>query len=159
MNLDIFKEIIDIVTPIASIAVAGYSVYYAKKSNTKKFELEDERFKEIHTWYKEVYCILVSIRKNQSTRTEKRSQLSAMIDVGRFYFPNKKEGWSGDGAYDGSRQKVLSYLVKFYEESNKNVDDKKLEELQKSFTKYIFNYLEPRKRYASLSKKSEFGDI
>lgn len=81
------------------------------------------------------------------------AKLSSLIESGRFYFPNidRKDGFGKQKpiAYQGYRNVILDFLVYEYQLFEK--DDyvqylKHAESLQRLFTSYVFQYLEPSKK-------------
>ena len=87
------------------------------------------------------------------------ADLSALIENGRFYFPNvdKKDGFGGDkpSAYQGYRHINLEFLMHFYEfvRDEEHVKIDLLWRLERNFTSVIFDVVEPRKRNRIYSKK------
>ncbi len=143
-----------------SLAIAIVAFTYTYITNAKKYELDSQYRKEILDWYAATVKILIEFKlrakseESAATRdVELRSQLSAQIELGRFYFPNVDKGdrfgIEKPLAYRGYRNVVLEFLVLTYRISERDepvqyVDH--LETLQRHFTSEIFSILDP-KRY------------
>ncbi len=84
-------------------------------------------------------------------KEELLAKLSAKIEVGRFYFPNVDRadgfGLHKPRAYQGYRNLVLDFLVFSYQlfERDDAVEHLGLaEKLQRYFTTYVFELLDPK---------------
>ena len=95
----------------------------------------------------------------QPQKMEMLSRLSALTEIGRFYFPNViKEDYFGHdkpSAYQGYRDICLEFLVYFYNTALKSVDDSNVSVLwkqERNFTALMFDVIEPRKRNRDYSK-------
>lgn len=99
----------------------------AESSNTlQALDWTSQYFESVRSWASEAsYCISklihLSLIKDDRLRMEiwfsNRSKLSALIDTGRWYFPNsfeKEFGTDKPIAYRGIRQEVLEILVRAY---------------------------------------------
>lgn len=154
------------VTIIISIIAAIYKIV----TNTKKYELTEEYRCELLGWYKSVTQIMVDIIHYCSSgvfymndfkkeRAQLLSRLSSLIEVGRFYFPNviKGDGFGEDkpSAYKGYRQIILEFVMYFYSVANDDKDNKDITlmwNIEKQFTSFIFDVVDPRKRNKDYSK-------
>lgn len=92
-----------------------------------------------------------------SQKTDMLSQLSALTEIGRFYFPNVIKGDNfgkqKPSAYQGYRHINLEFLLHFYHVvSNGNDNIAILWRLERNFTAVIFDMIEPRKRNRDYSK-------
>lgn len=158
-----------VVTSIISIIAAIYKIV----TNTKKYELTEAYRSELLGWYKSVVYTMVNIihycesgifnsSDFQKGRAKLLSELSSLIEVGRFYFPNviKKDGFGQDkpSAYQGYRQMVLEFVMYFYSVAaniKDNKDIKLMWNIEKHFTSFIFDVINPRKRNKDYSKYIE----
>jgi hypothetical protein len=147
-------EIADLVAVI-SLAVSIIAVVYSFLSNTKRYELTYQYYYDILTWHNNVVEVLTDLRlKNygENGKIEKLAKLSALIECGRFYFPNidKNDGWGKEkpSAYKGYRNAILEFLVFEYRLFGRDDCEEYLEHaqsLQRLFTSYVFGYLNPKK--------------
>ncbi|MCL2165083.1 MAG: hypothetical protein FWH55_12015 [Oscillospiraceae bacterium] len=95
-------------------------------------------------------------------KEEALAKLSALVEVGRFYFPNKLEKHLSreaekDSAYQGHRDVALDYLVFTYVicksgEDIEHVDH--LRKLSRLFTSRVFDALNPREHNRRLKMSS-----
>ncbi len=137
-----------------SLAVAFVALIYTIISNTKKYELTYQYYQDVVAWHSDVIKVITQL-KATNVENEKNTylaELSALIETGRFYFPNidLHDGFGANKplAYRGYRNVVLDFLVYEYqlferEDSNKYVEH--AESLQRLFTSYVFQYLNPKK--------------
>lgn len=133
-------------------------------TSTKKYELTLTQRNELITWYQETIELLILMREYLSSAVEfdkitHLARLSALIEQGRFYFPNvvKKDDYGSKkpSAYQGYREVTLEYLVFSYDIIKKDdaanyIDH--LNHLQRLFTSRVFDVLSPRK-YNKLVKR------
>lgn len=136
-----------------SLAVAFVALIYTIISNTKKYELTYQYYQDVVAWHSDVIKVITQL-KATNVENEKNTylaELSALIETGRFYFPNidLHDGFGANKplAYRGYRNVVLDFLVYEYqlferEDSNKYVEH--AESLQRLFTSYVFQYLNPK---------------
>lgn len=138
-------------------------------SKTKKYELSCSQRSQVLSWYQETLELLVSLRLSgtyisDTNKLESLAKLSALIECGRFYFPNidKNDSYGMEKplAYRGYRNITLDYLVFFYDIVNKESYvnySKHLEHLQKLFTSRIFEVLSPNKHNKEVKKHAGFS--
>jgi hypothetical protein len=137
-----------------------------KEHDLKLREWTDQFFNSTRTWAEEV-CIAISEATHISEHPELNGEhkrpvlikLSALIDTGRWYFPNQ---WADDygthkePAYRGVRQQVLDCVVAAYDalkESGPEYDAKsELVICQREFVSHIQEVLDPRKREQEIKK-------
>lgn len=141
---------------LSSLLISIIAIIFSILTNTKKYELTSSQRSEMLDWYQETVEILILIRLSivegtETNKTENLAKLSALIECGRFYFPNVDKGDSyGDqkpSAYKGYRDITLEFLVYSYEIFHME-DAKKylkhLEQLQRLFTSRVFDVLSPQ---------------
>lgn len=157
-------EISDLLAAISigvSLIIALVGGVYAVITNTKKFELSEQYKNELLTWYGKVIFIISKLQSEceEHERINAISQLSALIEIGRFYFPNidKKDGLGKEKpcAYQGYRHVALDFLVLIYEMANsKNIDKcrSKIEYMKRHFTSIVFQIVAPRKRIKNVKQ-------
>lgn len=148
---------------ITTIIIAFITAIYTISTNTKKYELTEKYRCELLSWYRDVietmmeiihYCESgeFNIKSFSQERTKLLSKLSALVEIGRFYFPNiiKNDGFGKHKptAYQGYRHIELEFLLNFYFIASKKTNKKRIEsmkQLERQFTSFIFNMIEPRK--------------
>ncbi len=127
-------------------------------SNTKKYELTSQYRREVLDWFSETTLILSSLRTviwKEDGKEAKQTllcKLSAQIEIGRFFFPNVDKG-DGFGkekplAYQGYRNLVLDFLVfsyQIFKKDNATNYQDHAGVLQRYFTSYVFEIIEPKK--------------
>ena len=137
-----------------SLVVAFAALIYTIISNTKKYELTYQYYQDVVAWHSDVIKVITQLKATNEENSKKvyLAELSALIETGRFYFPNIDQhdnfGANKPLAYRGYRNVVLDFLVYEYqlfdrEDSNKYVEH--AESLQRLFTSYVFQHLDPKK--------------
>ena len=162
--------LIAIISVAVTVLIAIIGGIYAIVTNTKKYELTENYRKQLLEWYTSVVNLMIRIihfsetgeffsPKFSSQKTEMLSQLSALTEVGRFYFPNinKNDGFGKrkPSAYQGYRHINLEFLLHFYHTALSDTDGSQtalLWRLERNFTSVIFDMVEPRKRNRDYSK-------
>lgn len=152
---------------IISIVIAVVALVYSVLSNTKKYELTYQYYNDILSWHNRVVEVLTNLRLNMSNselKANQLSRLSSLIENGRFYFPNidRKDGFGKDKpmAYQGYRNVILDFLVYEYQILEKSDCEKYLKHtdaLQRLFTSYVFQYLEPKKHYKKIKRNTDIS--
>lgn len=157
-------NIIQIVGVCITVIIATVGAVYTIVSNTKKYELTQSYRREIMQWYYDVISVMTEIiwhsgevDSDVESKSKLFPRLSALIEVGRFYFPNSDDQEYGEqktSAYQGHRDIGLTLLVRFYEIAQKPKDEDidKLQSLKKRFTSYIFDVIQPRDRNMEFGK-------
>lgn len=158
MNISDFLTIIWIVTTIIIALIGGI---YGIVTNTKKFELSEQYKNELLTWYGKVIFVITKLQGNcvDNEREEALCQLSALIDIGRFYFPNIDKG-DGLGknqpcAHQGYRHVALDFLVLIYQmgdEKNITRCRDKIEYMKRHFTSIVFQIVSPNNRIKKIKQ-------
>lgn len=164
------ESIIAIVGIVVTVLIAIVGGIYAIVTNTKKYELTENYRKELLQWYSSVVDLMVKIIHCSKSgeffspdfmheKTNMLSRLSALTEVGRFYFPNVIKGDNfgsqKPSAYQGYRHINLEFLLHFYKvasQANDNIHIALLWKLERNFTAVIFDMIEPRKRNHDYSK-------
>lgn len=146
---------------VASLSLAlsvGLAVFYIRDRRHAKFSLENEYGNCLMAWHREAVDLLIHARLLDRDRAslEHRTdlaRLSALIEQGRFYFPNiDKEdglGCNNPPAYRGYRNLALDFLVASYNllhEDATNESRRKLVLLQRHFTSIVFELVRPKRR-------------
>lgn len=171
INLTLTMEsIIAILGIVVTILIAVIGGIYAIVTNTKKYELTENYRKELLQWYSSVVELMIRIihyvesgifysSEFSKQRTDMLSQLSALTEVGRFYFPNVIKGddfgSQKPSAYQGYRHINLEFMLHFYQIASNDNNDKNIPllwRLERNFTAVIFDMIEPRKRNYDYAK-------
>lgn len=149
---------------IISLSISVIALIYTFVSNTKKYELTYQYYNDILVWHNQVIEVLTSLKLNGSNNELKKqmlAKLSALIENGRFYFPNidKQDGFGKQKpiAYQGYRNVILDFLVYEYQLFEKKDHIQYLEYaeiFQRLFTSYVFQYLEPSKQKKKIHKNT-----
>lgn len=143
---------------LSFVLSSGLAVFYIRDRRHAKFSVENEHANYLLAWHREVVDLLVQARLlNRGRLTHDHqtdlARLSALIEQGRFYFPNidKGDGFGAEKppAYRGYRNLALDFLVASYNllhEDPSNEASRKLELLQRHFTSIVFQLVRPKSR-------------
>ncbi|MEQ6342149.1 MAG: hypothetical protein M3A44_10970 [Gammaproteobacteria bacterium] len=126
-----------------------------------KFSIESEHANQLLAWHATVVELLVALRNSAKNNKdeERRSllvRLSALIEQGRFYFPNiDPDGYGAEKppAYRGYRNIALDFLVASYNLHHKTYTErieKQAVYLQKLFTSVVFEVVRPAERLVKI---------
>ena len=129
----------------------------AKAHGLDQLKWVDQYFYGVREWANEACCLISeaihycdSFDKVSERRLHVLSRLSALIDTGRWYFPNQwsdEYGVHKEPAYRGVRQGTLDYLVAAYRHvENGDCERSNLIGLQRMFVSEIQEALDPRQR-------------
>lgn len=138
---------------ILSLLISALSFWYTY--NTKKYELRFQRRNDILSWYEKVVVVLKNIQYKIDSQDPNLDNslctLSALIDIGRFFYPNIDKGDDFGAnkplAFCGYRNIVLEFLVYYYNISKKQSAKKYIQHLnilERYFTSFVFKDLNPR---------------
>ena len=146
------ESIIAILGIVVTIFIAAVGGIYAIVTNTKKYELTENYRKELLQWYSSVVNLMSKIihysecekfysPEFAEQRIAMLSELSALTEVGRFYFPNVIKGDNfgieKPSAYQGYRHINLEFLLHFYRIASNDCDDRHISvlwKLERNFT-------------------------
>jgi hypothetical protein len=151
MKPEVISNIIAGISLLFSLTV---SFFYFRDRRQAKFLLMNEYSKQIMEWYSETIEVLLLLghrtRKN-TQRTELLAKLSALIERGRFFFPNidKQDGFGAKKptAYQGYRNLALDFLVasyNLYGKKNHANFAAEADQLRRYFTSIIFEVVRPK---------------
>ena len=164
------ESIIAIVGIAVTVLIAIIGGIYAIVTNTKKYELTENYRKELLQWYSSVVDLMIKIIHYSESgeffssefllqKADMLSRLSALTEVGRFYFPNVIKGDNfgrqKPSAYQGYRHINLEFMLHFYQIASQASDSSYsalLWKLERNFTAVIFDMIEPRKRNRDYEK-------
>ncbi|MEM7481608.1 MAG: hypothetical protein AAF481_10580 [Acidobacteriota bacterium] len=149
------ESVIAAVSLVVSVVVA---FFFVRDRRHAKFELENDYAVRLMDWHGEVVNVLLQARcvdRAEPSLGDLRARLSALIEQGRFFFPNidKGDGHGDDKppAYRGYRNLGLDFLVASYnllQQVPTESDREKLEILQRHFTSIVFEIVRPAHRLA-----------
>jgi hypothetical protein len=151
---------------VISLALSLFAIMYSLITNTKRYELKTAHRKEILNWYNATNEVLIDLKINVASKNLSKenkinllSKLSSKIDLGRFYFPNIDKGDNygkeKPQAYKGYRNLILDLLVfsyRLFERDDSNNYLKHAEILQRYFTSFVFEILNPQKHIEETKK-------
>jgi len=124
---------IDLAAAFIAIMALGISIYFGwRQSNLELESLRQQRDNDIIGWCDDAieaccraemvlhpdYALATSEQEFQVNRLETLAALSAAIDKGRLYFPNRQDdayGLEKEAAYRGHRHAALDRLVGVYD--------------------------------------------
>lgn len=164
-------DYISILSIIVTAVIAIIGGIYAVITNSKKYELAEQYKAELLVWYEKVVTIimrLISICKegksesNNKKRFELLSEFSALIEVGRFYFPNidKNDRFGSEKpyAYRGYRHIALEFLVYIYQIGMRRDfynHESAIYSLERQFTSIVYEFIKPNIRHKKLKKYTD----
>ena len=155
---------------VVALVVAIVGGVYKVLTDTNKYELTERYRQELLAWYSSTVRVMIAIihapesgefftQDYASRRTELLAELSALTEVGRFYFPNvdKGDGFGEEkpAAYRGYRNVNLEFMLYFYEIASRDDCGQYtylLWKLERSFTSAIFEMVDPRARNKDYAK-------
>lgn len=155
------SDLLTMTSIVVTTVIALVGGLYAISTNTKRFELSEQYKNELLTWYGKVIFIICKLQGKCTgiDRTNALQELSALIEIGRFYFPNidKKDGFGKEKpyAYQGYRHVALDFLILIYEmgdERNINHCREKIEYMERHFTSIVFEIVSPNKRIKNIKQ-------
>lgn len=125
MKLNDWSDIASIVSSLlfgVGSTLVSIIVFYRVSRPEKKYELENSYRRQILDWCFESSMLLIRMRlhieeKEQRPPIEDLAHLSALIDLGRFYFPNISTGRGQykPHAFQGIRDVIIDLLVWSYQ--------------------------------------------
>lgn len=155
------SDLLTIVSIIVTIIIAIIGGIYGIITNTKRFELSERYKNELLSWYGKVVFIISKLQGECSgkERNDTLQELSALIEVGRFFFPNinKKDKFGKEKplAYQGYRHVALDFLILIYQMGDdKNISKcrEKIEYMERNFTSIVFEIISTNKRIKSIKQ-------
>ena len=148
------EQIANIVSVAALVISAILAVFYVRDRRHAKYAIENEYVSQLLCWHAAVVEVLIElgILSGDGSDNRKREllvRLSALIEQGRFYFPNIKQqeyGLDKPPAYRGYRNLALDFLVASYRLHQKPPSAKlaiQAKHLQQLFTSVIYEIVRP----------------
>lgn len=147
-----------IIAALSLALSAGLACFYLKDRKAARFNLISTHATAIQDWHEKVVALLILMKTLKSPRDSVEhlthlAQLSALIEQGRFLFPNidkgDPHGKDKPPAYQGRRNLALDFLVashKLFKQQSSDATNSKLELLQKHFTSVVYEIVNPRDR-------------
>ena len=154
------SDYIAIISIVVTVLISMIGSIYKIITNTNRFEIAEHYTKELIDWYSKTILIIKKLKvvENGKEKENLLAELSALIDIGRFYYPNvinDNYGYRKPEAFRGYRHKALEFLVAIYDLFDNNdyyaVSDK-VEFYERRFTSIIFIRINPRERNNKYSK-------
>lgn len=155
------SDLLTLVSIAVTIIIAVIGGIYAIITNTKRFELSEQYKNELLSWYGKVVFVISKLQ-GECTGKERNNalqELSALIEIGRFYFPNinKKDGYGKEKplAYQGYRHVALDFLVLIYQmgdDTNISKCREKIEYMERNFTSIVFEVVAPNDRIKNIKQ-------
>lgn len=152
-----------------SLSISGFlAFFYLRDRRHAKFAIESEYARELLAWHGAVVEVLMLLRQRPTDpvadvvgRRSNLARLSALIEQGRFYFPNVRVNeFGGDKppAYRGYRNLALDFLVALFNLHSKPAaaaTDQHAERLQRMFTSVVFEVVRPADRLSKIRKLTD----
>lgn len=164
-------DYISIISIAVTVVIAIIGGVYAIVTNSKKYELAEQYKEELLTWYEKVVKMIIQLifickggksDENDTKRFAILSELSSLIEVGRFYFPNidKKDNFGKHKpyAYRGYRHIALEFLVYIYEIGMRDDfyrRESAIYSLERQFTSIVYEFVKPDVRHKKLKKYTD----
>lgn len=157
---DFVKVFIDIVAVVISVVALIFSVFSMNRSaKYERISVSNSYRSSLLQWYNHCIEAMTRLRicnNDNNQRLIILSALSALIDEGRFFFPNvEKNNFGNDRpiGFRGYRCDVLSYLVlyfKIYQECA-SASDEDIDYIIKHFTSSFYKFMNPNSFISKLS--------
>ena len=154
-----------IVASLALILSVFVAITQFRDRRQAKFNIERAHLDGLLTWHKDVVAALCDLRDESidlELRREKRRSLSALIEQGRFFFPNIDRGDAYGSkkplAYRGYRHLSLDFLVAAFHLSEHPTNPafaKSMEALQRHFTSMVYAAVRPSERLERLRQMTD----
>jgi hypothetical protein len=150
-------EMANVVAFVALVVSAAVALFHIRDRRNAKYQIVTEYSNQLLAWHGRVVEVLTELRVNPKAIGEGRKPqllqlLFALIEQGRFYFPNIKHNDHGaekPPAYRGYRNLALDFLVASYNLHHKPYTERTLkqaEHLQRLFTSIVFEVVRPSER-------------
>lgn len=155
-------EIEGIVAVLSLALSTGLAFFYIRDRRAARFALTNEYSTALLEWHARVIEQLIVARcvnkdRNSEGHQNDLAHLSALIEQGRFMFPNINKGdefgKEKPPAYQGYRNLALDFLVASYNLLRDPPSDEtrlKLELLQRHFTSVVFEVVRPKERLETI---------
>lgn len=154
--------IANIIAGLSLFLSISLAILYFRDRRHAKYQVENEYTNGLLKWHGEVVMVLLKLRLSHthgktSQHNEDLALLSALIEQGRFFFPNIDRadnfGQEKPPAYRGYRNLSLDFLVASYNLFNGAVSKSAIEQaeiLQRHFTSIVFEIVRPKSRLETI---------
>ncbi len=154
----------NIIAGLSLLLSITLGLFYLRDRRHTKYLVENEYTNNLLQWHGEIVRTLARLRipNNEKRSTQYREDialLSALIEQGRFFFPNidraDNYGQEKPPAYRGYRNLALDFLVASYNLFNGSESDSSLaleqaQILQRHFTSVVFEIVRPKSRLETI---------
>lgn len=156
-------DTINIFTLVIAILTLVFAIFcwtYTKLGMSYSYQAD------VMNWYKRCISVMIKIIHSSSKsdiQQQLLGELSALIDEGRFFFPNiieitkhgKKVKIFASKPFEGLRCYILDYLVEFYNvyKYGNGVDEAFAADIHRAFTEEVYDFIKPHIAISSLSRK------
>lgn len=153
------SDLLTLVSIVVTIIISVIGGVYAIITNTKRFELSEQYKNNLLSWYSKVMFIISKLEGeySENERNDTLRELSALIEIGRFFFPNinKNDGFRKEKpkAYQGHTHAALGFLLDIYQmgdDENINENREKIDCMKRDFTSIVFEVISPNERIKSI---------
>jgi hypothetical protein len=150
--------ITNILSGISLIVSCTTAYFFFRDRRHARFQIENQYADSLLKWHSNVVELLLCLRfsafdKASMDRSKALCRLSALIEHGRFFFPNidrgDEFGEEKPPAYRGYRNLALDFLVASYNllEQEPNEEEQiQAEALQRHFTSVVYELIRPHGR-------------
>jgi len=157
----------DVIAGLSLLLSLTLAFYYVRDRAHARYNISNEYIRELLDWHNRVIDVLMRFRHfGRSTDVADLQRdlacLSALIEQGRFYFPNLIQndyGATKPAAYRGYRNLALDFLVAFYDIVSRPSYDKSdgdsLAALQRYFTSIVFQIVRPKDRLDTIKQLTD----
>ncbi|MCI1217956.1 hypothetical protein [Bifidobacterium crudilactis] len=150
---------------ISFVALCISIIVFWKTQRRARYEHNRQHFAEILSWHNQVIEVLMELKiLSVEERPIRLAKLSALIESGRFYFPNldRKDNFGAEKpwAYQGYRNVILDFLVFEYEIFSGRDIKNNLEYsdvFRRLFTSYVFKHLGTQQQTREIQKNTDIG--
>jgi hypothetical protein len=143
------------------------AAYYLRDRRHASYGIESEYIAALIAWHGETVELLIRLRlsaakKGSTDRGNDLAKLSAMIEQGRFFFPNirkgNEHGPEKPPAYRGYRNLALNFLVASYDLLEAPTDERSSSQasvLQQYFTSIVYDVVQPVRRIQTIKQLTD----
>ena len=156
--------------PIALVSLglsAALAVFYLRDRKRAAFDLATRHTDALRSWHVDVVVVLVRLRSLDRAHTDAGhvqdcALLSALIEQGRFFFPNidRGDGFGSEKppAYRGYRNLALDFLVASFNLMQRPAGDRRgvdAAQLQRYFTSIVVEVVSPVERLREIREQTD----
>lgn len=159
-------ELTNAISYVSLIVSGTLAIFYIRDRRHAKFAIERDYCEQLLTWHSAVVDVLIQLNRYLpgapgTGKHELLSRLSALIEQGRFFFPNIEPDGYGKHkppAYRGRRNIALDFLVAAYNVHNSTHSEGTSGQgiyLQRLFTSVVFEIVRPAERLLTIRKLTD----